>query len=183
MEIVFRSPRHVCSFQHINSTISVDLYIWHCDGWWGFPDDHQRNIKSLVPLIPDSWFQWENLLLFKKYQRSLLFCFLSQNSSHPQTPILALPGLSEGLSIAVLDIYSWWQNSSQYLQRLSGKEFTCSAGAAGSICGSGRSPGEGNGNLLKYSCLENPMDRGTSWATVHRISRSQTQLKQLSTHA
>ena len=41
-----------------------------------------------------------------------------------------------------------------------GKESACSAGNPGSIPGSGRSPGEGNGNLLQYSCLENPMDRG-----------------------
>jgi len=39
------------------------------------------------------------------------------------------------------------------------------------IPGSGRSPGEGNGNPLQYSCLENPMDGGTWWATVHRSQR------------
>ena len=37
--------------------------------------------------------------------------------------------------------------------------------------GSGRSPGEGNGNPLQYSCLENPMDRGVWWATVHRVAK------------
>ena len=47
----------------------------------------------------------------------------------------------------------------------------------------GRSPGEGHGNPLQYSCLENPMDRGTWWATVHRVTKTQAQLKQLSTHA
>ena len=52
-----------------------------------------------------------------------------------------------------------------------------------SIPGLGRSPGGGRGNLLPYSCLENPMDRGTWWATVHRVTKSQTQLKQLSTYA
>ena len=41
--------------------------------------------------------------------------------------------------------------------------------------------GEGNGNLLQYSCLENPMVRGAWWATVHRVTQSQTQLKRLST--
>ena len=51
----------------------------------------------------------------------------------------------------------------------------------GSIPGSGRSPGEGNGNPLQYSCLENPMDREAWWATVHGVAKSQTQLKQLST--
>ena len=40
----------------------------------------------------------------------------------------------------------------------------------------GRSPGGGNGNLLQYSCLENPMDRGAWWATVHRVAKRQTQL-------
>ena len=51
----------------------------------------------------------------------------------------------------------------------------------GSIPGLGRSPGEGNGNPLQYSCLENPMDREAWWATVHGVAKSQTQLKQLST--
>ena len=44
--------------------------------------------------------------------------------------------------------------------------------------GSGRSPaGEGNGKPLQYSCLENPMDRGAWWATVHRVTQSRTRLK------
>ena len=46
----------------------------------------------------------------------------------------------------------------------------------GSIPGSGRHPGGGHGNLLQYSCLDNPMDRGASWATVHGVAKSQTQL-------
>ena len=50
------------------------------------------------------------------------------------------------------------------------KKSACSAGDAGSIPGSGRSPGEGNGNPLQYSCLENPMDRGAWWATVHGVT-------------
>ena len=44
------------------------------------------------------------------------------------------------------------------------------------IPGLGRSPGEGNGNPLQYSCLENPMDRGAWWATVHGVAKSRTQL-------
>ena len=46
----------------------------------------------------------------------------------------------------------------------------------GLIPGSGRSPGEGNGNPLQYSCLENPMDRGAWWATVHGVMKSGTGL-------
>ena len=56
------------------------------------------------------------------------------------------------------------------------KASACNAGDLGSIPGSGRSPGEGNGNPLQYSCLENPMDGGAWWATVHRVAKSQTRL-------
>ena len=49
-----------------------------------------------------------------------------------------------------------------------------------SIPGSGKSPGEGNGNLLQYSCLKNSTDRGAWWVTVHKVTKSRTQLKQLS---
>ena len=67
---------------------------------------------------------------------------------------------------------------------LSGKELTCSAGAtgdAGSIPGSGRSPGGGHGNPLQYSRLGNPMDRGAWQATTHRVEKNQIRLKQLGT--
>ena len=58
-----------------------------------------------------------------------------------------------------------------------GKESACSAGGApGSILGSGRSPGEGNGNPLQYSCLENPMDREAWQATVHGVAKSRARL-------
>ena len=53
------------------------------------------------------------------------------------------------------------------------------AGDAGLIPGSGRSPGEGNGNPLQYSCLRNPMNRGAWWATIHGVAKSQTGLYQL----
>ena len=56
------------------------------------------------------------------------------------------------------------------------KASACSAGDLGLIPGSGRSPGEGNGNPLQYSCLENPMDRGAWWATVHGVAKSRTRL-------
>ena len=56
------------------------------------------------------------------------------------------------------------------------KESACSAGDLGSIPGLGRSPGEGNGTPLQYSCLENPMDRGAWRATVHGVAKSQTRL-------
>ena len=62
-------------------------------------------------------------------------------------------------------------------QWLSSKESACNAKAAGNSClipAWGRSPGEGHDNLLQYSCLENPMDRGGRQATVHGVTKSQT---------
>ena len=52
------------------------------------------------------------------------------------------------------------------------KNLPANAGDAGLIPGSGRCPGEGNSNPLQYSCLENPMDRGASWVTVHESQES-----------
>ena len=56
------------------------------------------------------------------------------------------------------------------------------AGDRGSVPGLGRSPGEENGNPLQYSCLENSMDKGVWWATVHGVKKSQTQLSNTHTH-
>ena len=61
------------------------------------------------------------------------------------------------------------------------KESACHAGDPSSIPGSGRFPGEGNGNPLQYSGLENPIDMGAWWATVRGVSKSQTWLNQLIT--
>ena len=55
----------------------------------------------------------------------------------------------------------------------------CNAGDPGSIPGLGRSPGEGNGNPLQYSCLENPMDGGAWWATVCGVAKSRTRLSHI----
>ena len=59
------------------------------------------------------------------------------------------------------------------------KASACNVGDLGSIPGLERSPGEGNGNPLQYSCLENPTDRGAWWATLHGVATSQTQLSEL----
>ena len=63
------------------------------------------------------------------------------------------------------------------------KESACNAGDPGLNPGSGRSPGEGNGNPLQYSCLENPMDRGAWRATVSGVVESQTLLSTHSTES
>ena len=70
-----------------------------------------------------------------------------------------------------------WKNIYSYVLNVSNsKESTCNTGDLGSIPGSGRSPGEGHGNSILYSCLENPMDRGAWQATVHGVEKSQTRL-------
>ena len=62
-----------------------------------------------------------------------------------------------------------------------GKESACKAVDPGSMPELGRFPGEGNGNPLQYSCLENPMDRGAWQATVNGVAKSQTQLSHQTT--
>ena len=88
--------------------------------------------------------------------------------------------------------HSWWLtlDTGKYRkppptyapQWLGVKESACNTRDTGSISGSGGSPGGGNGNPLQYSCLENPMDRGAWWATVHGVPKSQTRLSNW-THA
>ena len=68
-------------------------------------------------------------------------------------------------------------------QQLVVKNLPANSGDAGSMPGSGKSPAEGHGNPLQCSCLENPMDRGAWRATVHKVAKSQTRLKQLSNAA
>ena len=67
-----------------------------------------------------------------------------------------------------------------FLAGSDGTESVCSSGDPGLIPESGRSPGDGGGYPVQYSCLEHPMDRGAWWATVHRLAKSQTRLKRLS---
>ena len=77
-----------------------------------------------------------------------------------------------------------WTYSNRYQELLrwyslfdaDGKESACSAGDLGMTPGSGRSPGEGNGYPLQYSCLENSMERGAWWATVQGVTKCQTRL-------
>ena len=69
--------------------------------------------------------------------------------------------------INALNIISYWGFSG-------GKKSIYNARELGSIPGLGRSPGEGNGNSLQYSCLENSMDRGDWWATVHGVTELDT---------
>ena len=75
---------------------------------------------------------------------------------------------SKSHNLLLVECEIWW---------LKRKESACNAGDTGdvgSISGLGRSPGGGDGNTLQYSCLENPLDRGAWWATVHGVAKSGT---------
>ena len=77
-------------------------------------------------------------------------------------------GQDEGRGLLV---FAFGYNILGFLGGSAGKESVCNVGELGLIPGLRRSPGEGNGNPLQYSCLENPMDRGTWWATVHGVAK------------
>ena len=104
------------------------------------------------------------------------------------------PGVGDGQG-GLVCCNSWGHKESDTTEQLnwtelnwgsaSGKEPTCQCRRrkrCGFVPGSGRSPGGGHGNPLQYSCLENPMDRGAWQATVHGVTKSQTQLKLISMH-
>ena len=85
-------------------------------------------------------------------------------------PFLSSPVLQAGDFVDTSEMHKGSPGGSD------GKESAYNAEDPGSIPESGRSPGEGNGNSLQYSCLENSMDRGAWQATVHGIAKSQTGL-------
>ena len=77
-----------------------------------------------------------------------------------------------GHGFAQNQLVIWKHSTTGFPGGLAGKDSSCNAGDMGSVPGSGRSPGEGNGNPLQCSCLENPMDRGAWRATVHAVAKS-----------
>ena len=103
--------------------------------------------KSQAVLHLFYFFSWSLKLWTRKGPKSGMTYLIIGILKNSCEPVLGFPGGSDG------------------------KETACSAGNPVSISGLGRSPGEGNGNPLQYSCLENPTDKGAWWATVHKVSR------------
>ena len=95
---------------------------------------------------------------------SVELVMLSNQVSHSNMTLLLVPHEISIVTLFLLLVLGFCHNSV-------GKSSACKAGDPDSIPGSGRSPGEGNGKPLQYSCLENPMDRGAWQATVHGIAR------------
>ena len=78
--------------------------------------------------------------------------------------------------VTLKNLFRKWaeRNHMGFLAGSDGKESACNAEDLSSIPGSGRSPGEGNGYPLQYSCLKNSMDKEAWWPIVHRVTKSQT---------
>ena len=97
-------------------------------------------------------------------------------------PLLLLPSILSSISVFFNESFlhirlpNYWSFSFSFPGGSEVKASACNVGDPGSIPGSGRSPGEGNSNPLQYSCLENPMDGGGWWATVHGVAKSRTRL-------
>ena len=100
----------------------------------------------------------------------LLRLFAAWSAPAPGTQIL-FPSFSYHFTLFAFVVIFWGFPGGS-----DGKVSAHNAGDPGSIPGSGRSPGEGNGNPLQYSGLENSMDGGAWWATVHGVTKSQTRL-------
>ena len=124
----------------------------------------EGTVGNATDMVPAPWYVWSLLLV-----TPAIFLFHFQIKTH------------SGISFKVLRT----QNVG-FPGALVGKNPLPNADDvehAGSIPGSGRSPGGGHGSPLQCSCLENSMDRGAWWTTVHRVAKSWTQLKWLTLHA
>ena len=86
----------------------------------------------------------------------------------------SLPLVPPGKSLDILVLRCEYVLLQSFCGSSDSKESACNAGELGPIPGSGRSPEEGNSLPLQYSCLENPVDRGAWWATVHEVTKSRT---------
>ena len=115
-----------------------------------------------------------------KLLKKVVFNLLRLSSllpSHPSSFFLLSPPFFLSFAVIFLLTLDFLKSSFRFTTRLKGrfrefsvgKESACNAGDPSLILGSGRSPGEGNGNPLQYSCLENPMDRGAWRATVFTV--------------
>ena len=132
-------------------------------------------LKSVLPMFSSKSFivsglTFRSLNYFDFIFVCVLQCLISFFFFTCNCPVFPAPCIEETIFSPLYLIYSCFPGSSD------GKNSACNAGDPGLIPGSGRSPGEGNGNPLQYYCLENLMGSGAWWATVHGVAKSQTRL-------
>ena len=129
--------------------------LYHSATWWSW-----LSVKSCWP------FMHHGLLLLQPRPQSISWRFTS-HKPNPQYSLFFWKSNLEIVKAFILKILIFFQG---FLSSSVGKASACNVGALGSIPGLGSSPGEGNGNPLQYSCLENPMDRGAWRAMVLGIA-------------
>ena len=148
---------------------------------------------------PGIWFLKAGEVVLKlwhwSHPRSLLRCTTSDPVAEAQIPRswdgsrnsrLRDTNVGQAAAVCGANLEDCWPGDMSFWapQLLSGRESACSMEDMGSIPGSGRSPGEGNGNLFQYSCLENPMDRGACWGCkVHGLGHKESDMTWWHTHA
>ena len=145
-----------------------------CPTLWGSVPVHQAH--SVWRVCPGPGVLWRH-------------CFRSQViPSHQQNALTwAFTSLIKGFSSSSVPHFLYKSLRKRVVvwtlvSPISHKVSACNEGDPGLIPGLGRSPGEGNGNPLQYSCLENSMDWGAWWATVHGVAKSRTRLSEFTFH-
>ena len=152
--------------------MAAPIYTTMTNHVWGMPSPQYDMNVSLIINKVEHLFMFYCPLGFPLQGNAFLFLlpiflldYLSFSLIHRNALLI--------LNINIIYIYMYMRTS---LVAQTVKRLAYNAGDLGSIPGSGRSSGEGNGNPLQYSCLENPMDRGAWWATVHGVAKSRKQL-------
>ena len=151
------------------------------------------NIQGWFLLGQNGWISLQSKRLFKSLlqhhssKASILQCsaFFIVQLSHPYITTGKTIALTTWTFVGKVMSLLFNMLSKLFMGFISssdGKASTCNAGDQVSIPGSGRSPGEGNGNPLLYSCLENPTDRGAWWATIYGVAKSDTTEQLTHTH-
>ena len=120
------------------------------------------------------------MVLYKCWLSGISYKWKYDNSVFPFISALFTASSSYFLILAhfviLVSFYGYLYQFKSFPGGSDGKASACNVGDLGSIPGLGRSPGEGNGNPLQYSCLENPMYGGAWWATVHGVTKTWTRL-------
>ena len=145
-------PRYLCSWFLKNTLLSAILCVWKC-----FSNPSSDSFNSLQP---DTEFP-------SPLPVSCVTLGQAAKPAHPSERSSYLVHADNNVHLTGLG----------FPDGSNGKESACNAGDPGSVPGLGRSPREGNGNPLQYSCLENSMVRGAWWATVQGVTKSWTQLR------
>ena len=138
-----------------------------------YPPTHQPQEMECAIFLPLLWHR-------VSFLAGSILPYFSTLNSHSLTFLASGTGfMQDSFSMSVAGMVWGWLKHNDFPGGSDGKASVYDRGDPGPIPGLGRSLGEGNGNPLQYSCLENPMDGGAQWAAVHGVSRNQTRLGDL----